>query len=294
MASSWYDPVVALLRAPFDLTVAANARAFDWHDYCGSSSHGFAYGDCVTTMQACGEIPLGKSGLTISGGNFLGDCTVLFVGIDTVEYHGMCGAGSLIRSDAPCRPHDFIFQELGCQLSLGAFWVIQAALMVFLFWQYFRPQGNGPPSDFKELEKYINWWNDFWVSLCANLYALTILTQGIENKVLSQIVGFAAGMGLDLAMYMLPVAAVQKLIRKLGCPEFLGGCAATGLGLYWGSCGLLQAFSASGVAVAGQHALANAAVQFLLNGLSKEAVVKLLLGNSDVNPPPPGRRYGPL
>ena len=263
--------------APYDITQAANARAFDWHNFCGSSTHRFAYGECVTTLEACGNIPLGKSGLTISGSNFNSDCTVLFVGIESVEYNGMCSADHLIHSSSPCRSHRFVFKELECRVLFFLFWSFQVLLVIVLFWwrnavAEEELRNKQKRNSYWYLLLGMELWNEFWVGLCANLCALIMLTQGIESQLQSQIVGWAAGVVLDIVMYPLP-PLTSGCCR--GC-VWLPGLLAIGIGSYWGSCALITAYSASGLAVAGQHVFLNRIVQWSLNLINREALFSRL------------------
>ena len=173
-ADSWFSPVSHFFSAPYDITQAANARASDWHNFCGSSTHRFAYGECVTTLEACGNIPLGKSGLTISGNNFNSDCTVLFVGIESVEYNGMCSADHLIHSSSPCRSHRFVFKELECRVLLFLFWSFQVLLVIVVFWWRSAVaeeelRNKQKRNSYWYLLLGMELWNEFWVGLCANL-----------------------------------------------------------------------------------------------------------------------------
>lgn len=113
-------------------------------------------------------------------------------------------------------------------------------------------------------------WNEFWVGFCANLYALIMLTQGIESQLQSQIVGWAAGVVLDIVMYPLP-PLTSGCCR--GC-VWLPGLLAIGIGSYWGSCALITAYSASGLAVAGQHVFLNGIVP--LNLINREVLCNRL------------------
>ena len=276
-ADSWFSPVSHFFSAPYDITQAANARAFDWHNFCGSSTHRFAYGECVTTLEACGNIPLGKSGLTISGSNFNSDCTVLFVGIESVEYNGMCSADHLIHSSSPCRSHRFVFKELECRVLLFLFWSFQVLLVIVLFWWRSAVaeeelRNKQKRNSYWHLLLGMELWNEFWVrALCEPLRARHADTRywkptAIPNRWMG---GRCGSRYCDVS-----VAAFDFRLLPWLC--LASGLLAIGIGSYWGSCALITAYSASGLAVAGQHVFLNGIVQWSLNLINREALFSRL------------------